>query len=193
MSPNGWCSWHTRGQGSHPQGPGWDGIQQGHRQSPTPWVDQPPAGHRLGTAWQGSSSAGKARGVTVGSKLDVRLQCVLAAADQLHPWWDEQGQPTGWGKRLSPSTWHPLDRIQYCLTVLGPRYGKDIGKSKWVRGGGESFQDRQGLEWRPSEDRPGEQGLLSLGEGWLWGNLTATSLCLQGGQQGEKSGSLLKS
>lgn len=119
MSPNGWCSWHTRGQGSHPQG-----IQQGHRQSPTPWVDQPPAGHRLGTAWQGSSSAGKALGVTVGSKLDVRLQCVLAAAAQLHPWWDEQRQSTGWGKRLSPSTWHPLDPH----LILSYRFGSPLWK-----------------------------------------------------------------
>lgn len=40
----------------------------------TPWVDQPLSGHRLGTAWQGSGSAGKALGVMVGSKLDVRQQ-----------------------------------------------------------------------------------------------------------------------
>lgn len=79
-------------------------IEQGQTQSPALGWSKSLTGHRLGSAWLGDSSAGKALGVAESNKLDMRPQHALAAkrSNCVLSSMNRGSQLTGGGSDYSP-------------------------------------------------------------------------------------------
>ena len=117
--------------------------------------------------------------VVASSKLNVSQQCV--------PWQQRANSILGCVnsttsrlKEVINSLYLAFIRLHTeCWIQFGVlQHKKDIDKL-------EQLQQRPpkwwGLENLPCEEKLGELGLFSLGQKWLWGDLTAAPQCLQGG------------